>query len=210
MSTSPLISAAASADQYLTTLRDGWAQAMQQWVDQSSSAWDQWSRWSVAPDQHDHRHHEHGHHHHEHERDHEHRHEHGCCSCCGDACACCVPEADVVVQARAGEVRVVPFRLSNHWRREREVILAVGPWHVCGGQKLEIRGVLDDEKVVLAPCEDKVVTLRVSVGADAEECVSAYADVRFEGCGRPVRIAVVVSPGSCDAVDICCDCGCCC
>lgn len=202
MSTSPLTSAAASADQYLTTLRDGWAQAMQQWADQSSSAWDQWSRWSGAQD---HRHEGHQRH-----QRHEHEHEHRGCGCCGDACTCWVPEADVVVHARAGEVRVVPFRLSNHWRREREVTLAVGPWHVCGGQKLEIRGVLEDEKVVLAACEDRVVTLRVSVGADADECVSAYADVRFEGCGRPVRIAVVVSPGSCDAVDICCDCGCCC
>jgi hypothetical protein len=142
-----------------------------------------------------------------------------------------VPEADVVVHARAGEVRVVPFRLSNRWRREREVTLAVGPWQVCGGRALEVRGVLEAEKLVLAPCEDRVVRLMVSVGGgdvantggtgdqagdnsqasatDVDESVSAYADVRFEGCGRPLRVAVVVSPGRCDAVDISCDCGCC-
>ena len=198
---------------YLTVLRDGWAQSMQQWADQSTSAWDQWAQWSQgwagpAPQRHDH----------------DHRHQHAC-GCCGDACDCCVPQADVVVQARAGEVRVVPFRLANRWRREREVTLAVGPWQIRGRAGLEVRGVLDDEKVVLAPCEDRIVRLLISVneqattGGDAKapqrrtvdvhECASAYADVRFEGCSRPLRVAVVVSPGDCDPVDACCDCGCC-
>lgn len=243
MSTATTMSTPTSATGYLTTLRDGWSQAMQQWADQSGSAWDQWSRWAqdwagavpqppgwgagTAPRgmHHDHR---------------GHRHEDCDCDCgcgheahegCRDSCGCCVPEADVVVHARAGEVRVVPFRLSNRWRREREVTLAVGPWQVCGGRGLEVRGVLEDEKLVLAPCEDRVVRLMVSVvgrdttttgqtgdqttdsnhasAADVDESVSAYADVRFEGCGRPVRVAVVVSPGRCDAVDVCCDCGCC-
>jgi hypothetical protein len=148
-----------------------------------------------------------------------------------------VPEADVVVHARAGEARVVPFRLANRWRREREVTLAVGPWHVCGGRALAVRGVLEEEKVVLAPCEDRIVRLLVSVRGtvkagdpadptdadaadapttvglrtpDVDECTSAYADVRFEGCSRPLRVAVVVSPALCDPVDACCDCGCCC
>jgi hypothetical protein len=253
-----------SATDYLATLRDGWSQAMQQWVDQSGSAWDQWSRWAqdwagAVPQPpgwgaglgprgkpgrpaHDH--------HHDHDQcDHDHhgyRHDDCGCDCgcghesregCRDACGCCVPEADVVVHARVGEVRVVPFRLSNRWRREREVTLAVGPWQVCGGRGLEVRGVLEEEKLVLAPCEDRVVRLTVSVGGrdatntdgtsdqgsdnnqadknqarngDVNQSVSAYADVRFEGCGRPVRVAVVASPGRCDAVDVCCDCGCCC
>jgi hypothetical protein len=280
-----------TAPEYLTTIRDSWAQAMQQWVDQSTSAWDQstsaWDQWSqawvgavpqmlgvpvgavgavAAPTRGP------GHHHHRHGHDEkdcgcgdrgratadrhgkEHRHDHDC-GCCGDACDCCVPEADVIVRARAGELRVVPFRLSNRWRREREVTLAVGPWQVCGGGALEVTGVLEAEKLVLAPCEDRVVRLLVSVRGtattptdptsdpatekaadkaaekaakagdatvvtttmtpggqtvDVDECVSAYADVRFEGCGRPLRVAVVVSPAECDPVDVCCDCGCCC
>jgi hypothetical protein len=246
-----------SAPEYLTTIRDTWAQAMQQWVDQSTSAWDQWSQaWSTgsvpgmpaglagAPGggpSRGAREHEHRRHRHAHDRD-----------CCGDACACCVPEADVIVHARAGELRVVPFRLRNAWRREREVTLEVGPWHLCGGQDLQVRAVLEEQKIVLAPCEDRVVRLLVSVhGAattvdpktqpsqasgeqtgkqggqadntdayrnadllnhsvvDVGECASAYADVRFEGCARPQRVAVVVSPADCDSVDVCCDCGCC-
>jgi hypothetical protein len=318
-----------TAPEYLTSLRAGFADAVQQWVDQSTTAWDQWSQaWAplveaaglgvpgapgAAPGRrspggpmrepgHDH-HHDHHHepgHHHDHHHDHrpgeegcgcggtggcrEHGHEqavlgrHGHehdhrpesrgCGChdwcgCGDRCDCCVPAADVVVRARAGEVRVVPFMLHNPWRREREVTLEVGPWHGCDGDDLEIRAVLEEEKVVLQPCEDRVVRLVVStraakddgsapsgtadpVGKDAqkdpaeapakparaaaaaavrepvdvvvrprgrtgdvETCVSAYADVRFEGCARPQRVAVVVLPAECDAVDVGCDCGCC-
>jgi hypothetical protein len=176
-----------------------------------------------------------------------------------------VPDADVIVRARAGEVRVVPFRLHNPWRREREVSLEVGPWHTCSGDGLEVRAVLEEDKVVLKPCEDRVVRLLVSTrgsndegsssstddkesdaaaggsiaGADAatkptkpargagrqpvdvvvgaprrtadvQSCVSAYADIRFEGCARPQRVAVVVLPAECDAVELGCDCGCCC
>lgn len=281
MSTTSPTKPPTTAPGYLATVRDGWAQAMQQWVDQSTTAWDQWSQWSkgwagamqtlpgalATPDTahpakgvHGHHRHEHRHdHHHDHDHDHDcdcgphrdydHHHDNDC-GCCGDACDCCVPEADVIVHARAGEVRIVPFRLANRWRRDREVTLAVGPWHVCSGQGLEIRGVLEEEKLVLAPCEDRIVRLLISVrgaakpgtdqtnptdpntpgnekkaaegakvtdaaigtnlrAVDVPECVSAYADVRFEGCSRPQRVAVVVSPAECDPVDACCDCGCC-
>jgi hypothetical protein len=171
----------------------------------------------------------------------------------------------VVVRARVGEVRVVPFLLHNPWRREREVALEVGPWHGCTGDDLEVRAVLEEEKVVLRPCEDRVVRLVVSTRgakddsssssrtddvvskaepkaatadapaklakeavaeapareavdvviaprsrtADVASCATAYADVRFEGCARPQRVAVVVLPAECDAVDAGCDCGCC-
>lgn len=279
-----------TAPDYLTTLRDGFTGAMQQWVDQSTTAWDQWSQaWSpmvaavglrvpAAPGASiGHRHqggHHGGHHHDSHHhgwKGHEH---HDGCGCrddwgarddwggrddcgCRDTCDCCVPEADVVVHARVGEVRVVPFRLHNPWRREREVTLEIGPWHGCAGDELQIRAVLEDDKVVLGPCEDRVVRLLVSTRGSADDgsnttnttdtttttdtkdtkgtkdgntaavpgdvmvgrfgratdvrsCESAYADVRFEGCARPQRVAVVVLPTDCDAVQVGCDCGCCC
>ena len=160
----------------------------------------------------------------------------------------------------------MPFRLHNPWRREREVSIEVGPWHGCPGDDLEIRAALEEEKIVLGPCEDRIVRLLISTrganddgssssrdakaakdpaattdapgtagkqakpaGAagrkpvdvaigvdtgrrttDVESCVSAYADVRFEGCARPQRVAVVVLPAECDAVEVGCDCGCCC
>ena len=223
--------------------------------------------------------HRHDHDHdHEHEHAHEHAHEHehgqhtggsGCCEdCCEDHCRCCIPDADVVLHARAGEQRVIPFLLRNPWRREREVTIAVGPWQVCHGGRLQVRSVVDaGESLTLKPCEKRVVRLVVMVrgicddeldpkddtpvgqkpdpkagkpqagkdasaagadntvgagadrlistaegkrfGCDVESCASAYADVRFEGCARPQRVAVVVHPAACDAVELPCDCGCC-
>ena len=290
-----------STPDYLTTLREGWADAMQQWLDQSTQTWEQWSQaWAAAlpgalgspagmpgrrheglgrhghrcrqgPYGHGGRHrdakgcgcgdlgrrrHEHGANQHEHHgrwEDHDHQ-GHGDSGACCDGCTCCVPDADVIVHARAGEVRVVPFQLSNPWRREREVTLEVGPWHQCQGEGLEVVAALEDQELVLAPCEDRLVRLVVSVRAaagnhsadrerdessdererdessderertpsvdtvgaqlrarrtkDVAGCASAYADVRFEGCGRPQRVAVLVSPADCDPVETCCDCGC--
>lgn len=296
-----------TAPEYLSTLRDGIADAVQQWMDQSSAAWEQWAttwtpvaeagatalgmpslatagartrerrrggeRWGEGRAG---WHHE-GHHHQGHEGKWHHDHGyHGCscgcgddhhgsehhpggkhhtdsCGCCGDSCDCCVPEADVVVKARAGEVRVVPFRLRNPWRREREVTIEVGPWHHCDGDRLDVRARLEETKLVLKPCEDRVVRLVVTARAlagqddddvkqaqdapaketratrtaktaetrpsdlpterevgDVDDCSSAYADVRFEGCARPQRVALVVLPADCDSVDVGCDCGCCC
>ncbi len=221
-----------TAPDLITTVTTGWADAVQQWADQSQAVWEQWGMapWPPAPDPRPagrraggpragqragHQHHP----------DHE-RHHHGC-ECETDACACCVPEADIVLHARAGERRVVPFVLHNRWRRDREVSVAVGPWHRCSGAELTIRADVDAEAFTLGPCEDRIVRLLVTVGgaddaavakekgetavrfADVGQCSSAYADVRFEGCARPQRVAVVVEPAACNAVEVVCDCGCC-
>ena len=45
---------------------------------------------------------------------------------------------------------------------------------------------------------------------DIDACATAYADVRFEGCSRPIRVAVAVSPDACEAYPVTCGCGCCC
>ncbi len=239
-----------TAPELFTTLSTGWADVVERWMDQSQQMWDQSQRmWDQLgaplretpegrkPDHGPrHRHHEHHqdeHHHHEHHHD-EHHHQCGRRhDCCRDACECCVPQADVVVRARVGERRVVPFRLHNAWRREREVTLAIGPWHVCSGDGLVVVAVLETEQLVLQPCEDRIVRLVLAVMAEAEDsgehedadagrledshrftrdldaCASAYADLRFEGCARPQRVAVVVSPTECEAIDVACDCGCC-
>jgi len=128
----------------------------------------------------------------------------------------------------------VPFLLRNPWRREREVSLAVGRWQMSDGGRLEVQSSLDaGESLTLQPCEERVVRLIVSLraicdegkepkkapdtrqdqsrgqsGCDVEHCVSAYADVRFEGCARPQRVGLVVHPASCDAVELPCECGC--
>jgi len=249
-----------TAPDLIATLKTGWNDAMQQWWDQSQAALDPWKQaWdTMAPGvagqtlgMPARRHHGHDHgHDHEHADEHAHRHGHervdARCDC-ESGCRCCIPDADVVLHARAGEQRVVPFLLRNPCRREREVTVAVGPWQVCDGGRLEVRSEVDSgESLTLRPCENRVVRLRVVVqgicddgqattvdpknrtndntkgnpkngptderpyGCDVESCASAYADVRFEGCARPQRVAVVVHPASCNAVELPCDCGCCC
>ena len=239
-----------TAPDLLSSLTAGWNDAMQKWWDQSQTAFDPWRQaWdTIAPREADERAHRHRH---DHGHDHmpEHDHEHSCCDCdsdCHNACRCCIPDADVVLHARAGEQRVIPFLLHNPWRRDREVSIAVGPWQVCGGGRLEVTSGIDaGESLTLQPCEKRVVRLRLLVrgicdngqnstdgtpgdqknetgndakvdvpkdrqgDCDVESCTSAYADVRFEGCARPQRIAVVVHPASCDAIALPCDCGCC-
>lgn len=252
----------------LTTVGEDLTRAVQQWVDQSTTAWEDWMRaWTPvaqagaramgmpgrARDPRRSRHLNHSsscgcgcREHPASRRDHD----RGDCGChaargagCRDACGCCVPTADIVVRARVGEVRVVPFRLHNRWRREREVTLDVGPWHVCDADDLEVSARMEESSILLAPCEDRVVRLLLTTevtpssggddtgeagssragtpstaqtdeppaaGCDLPRCGSAYADVRFEGCGRPMRVALVVSPATCDPVEVSGDCGCCC
>jgi len=237
-----------TAPDLIATLKTGWDDAVQQWWDQSQAALDPWKQaWDTMapgvseqtlgmPSRHHHAH-EHGRGH-GHGDDHAHGHAYTRCDC-DSHCGCIIPDADIVLHARAGEERVIPFLLRNPWRREREVAVAVGAWHVCEGGRLEVRSEVDaGESLTLQPCENRVVRLGVRVqgicddatntkddtkgdpksaptderrfGCDVESCASAYADVRFEGCARPQRVAVVVHPASCNAVELPCDCGCCC
>jgi hypothetical protein len=242
------MSPTSTAPDLLTSLKTGWNDAMQQWWDQSQTAFEPWRQaWETAlpgapgrtagmP----------SHHHDTHDsRSHRGHEPCGCQSCrcqscecgsheCGNRCHCCVPDADVLLHAQAGETRVVPFMLRNPWRREREVSLAVGPWQVSDGGRLEVQSSFDaGESLTLQPCEKRVVRLMVGLRAvsddgkehkstphtkndqgggqsscDVGSCVSAYADVRFEGCARPQRVGIVVRPSICDAVELPCECGC--
>lgn len=150
---------------------------------------------------------------------------------CCDECQCCVPAADIVLHTRVGETRVIPFRLRNTWRRPREVTLAVGQWQLCQGERLDVRAVFEaPETLTLEPCSAEVVRLIVAIHADGnpdphpdkgqEEpvrgrltdvsaCTSLFTDVRFEGCARPQRVAVVIHPAHCVAIEPDCNCGCC-
>ena len=150
-----------------------------------------------------------------------HRHDEDCG--CGDVCRCCVPDAEIVVHARAGERRIVAFELHNRTHREKEVRVAAGPWSPCSGPHVEVVDEFDvPEKFTLGPCESRVVRMLVAVAGSAGQktdrtpgrgdvaaCASVYTDVRFDGCARPIRVAVVVHPAECDAYQVTCDCGCC-
>ncbi|MCU1658144.1 MAG: hypothetical protein JWO57_2800, partial [Pseudonocardiales bacterium] len=137
------------------------------------------------------------------------RHRHGACGC--DRCSCCIPDADITLHARAGERRVIAFELRNERRRDREVTLEIGRWTPCEGPDLNVAADFDvASPLTLAACENRIVRLRLAIADKADErgandvdsCATAVTDVRFEGCSRPVRVAVVVHPAECDAYDV--------
>ena len=53
------------------------------------------------------------------------------------------------------------------------------------------------------------VVERLEALPDVGCCTTMYGDVSVSGCGRPLRLAVVVLPLHCDAYEVDCHCGCC-
>lgn len=175
--------------------------------------------------------------HHDHRGGHEHGHDCHCSHCAPDRCSCkcCVTDADLVVEARVGERRVVTLIIENHWRRERDIELELSSWtkNLHGVQvEAEILGPLAFK---LAPCGEAQVVLGVTIGQaksevvsnaaantaerapegrreipDIDGCAVSYADLRIKGCDlRSIRVAVAVLPRDCDAYVVDCACGCC-
>lgn len=165
-----------------------------------------------------------------------------CAPCQPDACACrcCVTDADLVIEARVGERRVIPIVIENAWRRERDVELELSSWTAIA-EGVEVKGqIVGPTSFKLAPCghEDVVLVVEIaptpktptSGGAarrnaaataeptpidrqtpDVTRCEVAYADLRIKGCDmRSVRIAVAVLPRTCEAYVVDCGCTCCC
>lgn len=145
----------------------------------------------------------------------------GCgCDECGDDChcTCCVAGADLVVETRLGERRVVTLEIVNERRRERDITLELGSFTTRGGAAAPVSGTIEgDPTFKLAPCSEHLVTIVIDVEAgregvrDVDDCLVAWADLKVEGCDvRPVRIAVAILPRDCGAYRVRCACGCCC
>lgn len=142
------------------------------------------------------------------------------------ACRCCIGDADLVVYARLGEVRIVPVVIVNERRREREINLQLSEWTSRGGKKAAIQATLQPAgQFTMASCTEKEILLRIDAQQvdpdqpdgseverfpDVDECSLYYADLRVEGCDiRPVRIALALLPRDCDPYYIHCGCTCC-
>jgi hypothetical protein len=190
--------------------------------------------------EHEHHHGAHGHHHHHHHGDcgcHE-----GCgcheCRTDGRHCECCVVNADLVVNARLGERRVVPLTLENNRRREREITLELSDFTSRGGKPSAVTGrLVGPTTFTLAPCTEHEAIVIVDVAGDGldstgaasrtkdkattddaegrrpldvDDCEVAYADLRVIGCDiRPLRIAVSTLPRDCHSYPVECGRGCC-
>lgn len=185
-------------------------------------------------------HHEHGKHHHHHHHHHRHRGDDcGCDDCrCRDCkrddchCRCCVVNADLVVNARLGERRVVPITIENNRRREREIKLELSEFSSRGGSQTGVTGrLVTPAEFTLAGCQEHEAVIVIEVDPrqdgggdddkkddndaerrppDVDDCLVAYADLRIVGCdNRPVRIAVATLPRDCHSYPVDCSCGCC-
>lgn len=137
------------------------------------------------------------------------------------SCQCCVADSDLLVQARAGERRIIPITIENQWRREREVTLELSGWTEVAGVTVTGRMVTTGS-VTIPPCGEERTSIIVEIiGAnstnderkdigDVKDCQVSYADLRVTGCDvRPIRIAVAILPRDCDDYVVDCRCGCC-
>ncbi len=160
-----------------------------------------------------------------------------CDDCCGSTrtvsceCRCCVSDADLIVQARLGEVRVVPVVFTNRRRREREITVNLGEFTTRGGKPAPITAtIIGSANFTLKPCEEHTMAVGITVREaqaaptvgdavehgndgeipDVDDCLVAYGHLTIEGCDiRPVRIAVAILPRTCGAHRVECGCGCC-
>jgi hypothetical protein len=145
------------------------------------------------------------------------------CSCCS-----CGDGADVLIEARVGERRVVPVTLHNPRRRAVTATLQPGEWTSCSeGASTVVSRLVPSGEVALGPCETSQVLVVIEVGGpgskDGKEnndnndntagdlrcCTVLVSDIRIEGCGTTVRLAVAVLPTDCGELEVtCCGCGC--
>jgi hypothetical protein len=191
--------------EYVDAYRAGYQQAMEEYQNQWSTmvagmapAAGQLSSWaeaagrgSTGPMRHHHGRHEHSHGGHRCEHcGHEHHDE--CCGCEHDhrpcdhhdcTCECCVSgDADIVVNARCGEIRIITIEIENDTRRAREdVTFEVGDVRTSGGRSLPWVVRLDQQgPVTLEPCSRTTLLLEVAI-----RCGDNKDDVGESGASAP-------------------------
>lgn len=92
----------------------------------------------------------------------------GCCPTCEAdpcTCRCCVANADLVIEARVGERRIIPVTIENHWRRERPIELELSSWTTPDPNFPVTAELLTPAAFTLAPCGEAHVVIVVHVAA---------------------------------------------
>ncbi len=159
------------------------------------------------------------------------------CHECRGRCECngCGADADVLVTTRPGERRVIPIEVRNPTHRDVSVSVDPGPWTSCDGNQVAVQSVVRPTgEVTIAGCSSHEFLLVVEVGGASQDpgkpqdpatpgdiqdvyrqgvplrsCATLTSDVRINGCGTTLRVALNVLPLDCDPVEVTC-CGCCC
>jgi len=81
------------------------------------------------------------------------------------SCECCIEDADIVVYAHCGEVRVVPIEIENDTRRAREnVTVDVTDIRTAGGRPLSWQTLVTPEgPLTLEPCSTTKLEILVRI-----------------------------------------------
>lgn len=242
---------------YIDSLRQGYDAALQDMSDRLQSLTAMFggpSPWTAGYRQEGGHHggHGHGHHGHEHHGGHhdcgcgggDHHGSHDDCGCgCKDdhdcGCDCCIHDADVVVYAHCGEIRVIPVEVANDTRRDREdVNVEISDIRTSGGTVLPWQALINPSgSLTLPACSTTKLELLVHVvcgksdppkgkpdadvlraavaqrtdTGDVDGCEVGYVTIRLGGCVvRPIVVAIAVLPDRCDAYRVGCACSCCC
>ncbi|HEY7054342.1 MAG TPA: hypothetical protein VH496_19730 [Mycobacterium sp.] len=158
----------------------------------------------------------HGGHHHGHHGHHGHDHHHDCgchdddskgcgCGCHGSKerecgchddrdcrCECCIEDADVVVYAHCGEIRVVPIEVANDTRRDRDdVSVEVSDVRSAGGRTLPWKVLVNPQGPLTLPaCSTTKLELLVHIvcGDPKQNGDSKTKPARGDQDQSPLRI----------------------
>jgi hypothetical protein len=86
-------------------------------------------------------------------------------------CDCCIVDADIIVYAHCGEVRVVPIEVANDSRKIREdVDVEVSPVRSAGGKVLAWPAVISPKgPLTLQPCSTTRLDLTVHVACECDD-----------------------------------------
>jgi hypothetical protein len=94
------------------------------------------------------------------------------CSQCGSdpcSCRCCVTDADLLLEARVGERRIVPIVIENHWRRERDIELELSSWTKTSAGVVITAEILGETSFKLPPCGEAKVLITVQVAPPPQQ-----------------------------------------
>jgi hypothetical protein len=79
-------------------------------------------------------------------------------------CRCCVDDADLILEARVGERRVISLEIENTWRRPRDIELELSSWTATPQGAVVTGAVIGPAAFTLDPCSEKLIVLEVTVG----------------------------------------------
>jgi hypothetical protein len=93
----------------------------------------------------------------------------GCPTCAPDPCSCrcCVTDADLVIEARVGERRIVPVIIENKWRRARDVEVELSSFTTVSDAVQVAAEIVGEATFTLAPCGHQEIVLVVNIGGQA-------------------------------------------